>query len=282
MAGTAKIGTGSPVLWSRATSSSAVRKPRAGNYFFFEEVTDRRYPGFPIAEVEADGSSVITKHEDAGGLVSVDTVTAQLLYEIGGPAYANPDVITHFDTIQLSQEGENRVRMSGIRGTPAPQELKVAINGFGGYRNTMTLVITGLGIERKARWAEEMLFDVLGGADRFNEVDVRLLRFDKPEAPTNEEATAHLRVTVKDHDEKKVGRRFSNATMELALAGYSGFHTTTPPTGASAFGVYWPAAVPAAAVQHAVVLPEGIRTVVPRRWAGYERCVRPCAGCVDG
>ena len=124
----------------------------------------------------------------------------------------------------------------------------MAINFLGGYRNTMTLVLTGLDIEDKAAWAEQELFDILGGREQFADVDVRLLRFDRPDAPTNEQATAHLRITVKDPDPRKVGRRFSNATMELALGGYAGFHTTTPPTPESAYGVYWPALVPAAEV----------------------------------
>src|SRR5438309_1988668 len=109
-----------------------------GNYAFLDEVTDRRYPGFPIAEVAADGSSVITKHPDTGGVVSVGTVTAQLLYEIAEPAYANPDVVASFDTVALAQEGPDRVRISGTRGSPPPPTLKVALNFLGGYRNTMT------------------------------------------------------------------------------------------------------------------------------------------------
>ena len=125
----------------------------------------------------------------------------------------------------------------------------------------MTLVLTGLDIEEKAVWAEQELFAILGGRDQFADVDVRLLRFDRPDAPTNEQATAHLRITVKDPDPRKVGRRFSNATMELALGGYAGFHTTTPPTPESAYGVYWPALVPAGEVPHAAVLPDG--TTVP-------------------
>ena len=228
-----------------------------GNYSFLDEIRDRRYPGFPIAEVAADGSSVITKHPDTGGLVSPGTVTAQLLYEIAGPAYANPDVVAHFDTVTLGQEGPDRVRLSGTRGSPPPATAKVAMNFLGGYRNTMTLVLTGLDIEEKAAWAEQELFGILGGREQFADVDVRLLRFDRPDAPTNEQATAHLRITVKDPDPRKVGRRFSNATMELALGGYPGFHTTTPPGPESAYGVYWPALVPAAEVPHAVVLPDG-------------------------
>src|ERR1700729_2746227 len=131
-----------------------------GNYAFLDEIRDRRYPGFPIAEIAADGSSVITKHPDTGGLVSPGTVTAQLLYEIAGPGYANPDVVAHFDTIRLEPDGPDRVRISGTRGSPPPATAKVAINFLGGYRNTMTLVLTGLDIEEKAAWAEQELFGI--------------------------------------------------------------------------------------------------------------------------
>jgi hypothetical protein len=234
-----------------------------GNYSFIGEITDRRYPGFPIAEVAADGSAVITKHPATGGLVSVGTVTAQLLYEIAEPAYVNPDVVAHFDTARLTQQGPDRVRISGTRGSAPPATAKVAMNLIGGFRNTMTLVLTGLDIEQKAAWARQELFGVLGGEEQFDEVDVRLLRFDTPDAPSNPQATAHLRITVKDADPAKVGRRFSNATMELALGGYAGFHTTTPPTAETAFGVYWPALVPAELVEHAVVRPDGTSVAIP-------------------
>jgi hypothetical protein len=233
-----------------------------GNYAFLDEIVDRRYPGFPLAEVAADGSSVITKHPGTGGVVSVGTVTSQLLYEIGDPAYLNPDVVAHFDTVELSEEAPDRILISGTRGTPPPPTLKVALNQLGGYRNTMTLVLTGLDIEAKAAWAEELLFGLLGGRGSFAETDVRLLRFDTPDAPSNEEATAHLRITVKDGDPAKVGRRFSDATMALALGGYAGFHTTTPPTPESAYGIYWPALVPAEVVEQVVHLPDGSHRTV--------------------
>ena len=210
-----------------------------------------------MAEVAADGSSVITKHDGTGGLVSTGTVTAQLLYEIGDPAYLNPDVVAHFDTIRLTQQGPDRVALTGTKGSPPPDTLKVALNMLGGYRNTTTMVLTGLDIEQKAEHAVTLLTEVLGGTGQFGEFDVRLLRFDHPDAPSNEQATAHLRITVKDQDESKVGRAFSNAATELALAGYAGFHTTTPPAGASAFGVYWPALIPAALVTQEVHLPDG-------------------------
>ena len=90
-----------------------------------------------------------------------------------------------------------------MRGSPPPDTLKVALNDVGGFRNTMTLVLTGLDIEAKAARAEELLFEVLGGRERFADVDVRLLRFDRPDAPSNEQATAHLRITVKDPDPRQ-------------------------------------------------------------------------------
>ncbi len=155
------------------------------------------------------------------------------------------------------------MRISGTRGSPPPPDLKVALNYLGGYRNTMTLVLTGLDIEEKAAWAEQELLRHPRRPGPFAAVDVRLLRFDQPDAPTNEQATAHLRITVKDPDPRTVGRAFSGAVMELALGGYAGFHTTTPPTPESAYGVYWPALVPASVVEQNVVRPDGTRQVVP-------------------
>src|SRR6202008_4964298 len=172
--------------------------------------------------------------------------------EPGRPASLNPDVVAHFDTIRLAQAGPDRVTLTGTRGSPPPDTLKVALNMLGGYRNTTTMVLTGLDIEEKAEHAIALLTEVLGGTEQFGEFDVRLLRFDHPDAPTNEQATAPLRITVKDTDERKVGRAFSNAAVELALAGYAGCHTTAPPTAASAFGVYWPALIPAAVVTQQV------------------------------
>jgi hypothetical protein len=160
-----------------------------GNHPFLDELPDDRYPGFPLAEVAADGSCVITKQPGSGGAVTVGTVTGQLLYEIALPAYLGPDVVARFDTVGLEGDGPDRVRISGVRGEPPPDRLKVAINLPGGFRNSMTMVITGLDVERKAARAEAMLWDVLGGREQFDAVDVQLLRTDQPDAPTNAQAT---------------------------------------------------------------------------------------------
>jgi hypothetical protein len=195
--------------------------------------------------------------------VSPGTVIAQLLYEVGAPAYVNPDVVAHFDTLTVEQDGPDRVRVSGTKGSPPPRTLKVAMNYIGGYRNTMTMVLTGLNIEDKATWAVDELFDILGGQSAFDDADVQLLRYDKSDPASLVDATAHLRVTVKDRDRAKVDRAFSNAVVELAVAGYPGFHTTTPPTSASEFGVYWPTLVPAELVTHTVVHADGSSETIP-------------------
>jgi hypothetical protein len=233
-----------------------------GNYSFFTEIPRPDVPlGFPIAEVHRDGSSVITKHHDTGGLVSVGTVTAQLLYEIGGPLYPNPDVVARFDTITLEQVGDDRVLISGVRGEPAPPTTKVAINYEGGFRNKMTFVLTGLDQQAKADWVRAQLFSRLGGEDRFDAVDVVFVPGD-PDGATQEESSGRLHITVKSSDERLVGRAFSSAAVELALASYPGFFTTSPPGGASSYGVYWPALVPLDAVDHVVVAADGTRTAI--------------------
>jgi len=249
-----------------------------GNYSFFREVPGLQHPGFPIAEMHQDGSFVVTKHEGTGGLVSPGTVTAQLLYEIAGERYMNPDVVARFDTIHLEQQGPDRVLVSGVRGEPAPETTKVCINYLGGFRNTMTFVLTGLDIEEKAKLAEESLFGVLGGKDRFDEVTVKLTRSDREDPASNEEASAFLRVTVKDRDPRKVGRAFSSAVVEMALANYPGFHVTSGPSSEASYGVYWPALVPVDAIDQVVVAHDGSRIQVPPARPKASEPVAPVVG----
>ncbi|MBI2704108.1 MAG: DUF1446 domain-containing protein [Actinobacteria bacterium] len=226
-----------------------------GNYAFFEEVPGIEHLGFPIAEMHRDGSCVITKHPGTGGLVSVGTITAQLLYEIQGVQYANPDVQVWFNSIRLEQEGDDRVRVHGARGAPGPDQTKVAVNYLGGYRNSMTFVLTGLAVEQKASVAEQTLWSLTeGGKESFESVDVQLTRPDRENPATNDEALAYLRITVMDRDEQKVGRAFSNRVIEMVLASYPGLYTTTPPSSASSYGVYWPALVPSDVPRHEAVV----------------------------
>jgi hypothetical protein len=233
-----------------------------GNYsFVLDEIADPIHPGFPVAELYEDGTSVITKHTGTAGAVTVGTVTAQLLYEIAGPSYAGPDVVTRFDTIHLIEDGPDRVRVTGVTGEAPSGQIKVALNMLGGFRNRMEFVLTGLDIEAKAALAMDGLRDALPTEPAV--LEHRVVRHDKPDAATNEEAAALLRVTAKDPSAEPVGRAFSNAAVELALASYPGFTLTSPPGDATPYGVYWPALVPADEVEHVVVHPDGRHEVVP-------------------
>jgi hypothetical protein len=228
-----------------------------GNFAFFTELDSAQRPGFPIAEVHADGSAVITKHDGTGGAVTVDTVTAQLLYEIGGPGYLGPDVVSHFDTVALEQEGKDRVRVSGVRGSPPPDTLKVCLNTLGGFRNGTTFVLSGLDVEAKAQLVRSQLESAVGTEG----ITWMLARTDRADADTEETASALLHATVKTTDAERA-KAFSRAAIELALASYPGFHVTAPPSGGTPFGVYRAAHVPQKAIEHTAVLPDGSRVGV--------------------
>ncbi len=228
-----------------------------GNFSFFTEIPDLIHPGFPLAEISADGSSVITKHPGTGGRVSVDTVTAQLLYEITGARYANPDATLRIDSLELAADGEDRVRISGVRGEAPPPTLKVSLNSIGGFRNAASFILTGLDIEAKADLLQRQLEASI--AVRPTELQWTLARTDHPDADTEERASALLHCVVRDPDPAKVGRQFSAAAVELALASYPGFTTTAPPGDGQVYGLFKPGYVDAALVPHAAVLADGSR-----------------------
>lgn len=242
-----------------------------GNYAFFTELADLGRPGFPIAEIRRDGSSVITKHDGTGGAVTVDTVRAQLMYEIQGARYAGPDVTTRLDTIELEQEGADRVLISGVTGEAPPPQLKVSLNTLGGFRNEMEFVLTGLDIEAKAELAQRQLESWL--TVRPAELDWTLARLDRPDAGTEEQASALLRCVVRDPDPNKVGRAFSSVAVELALASYPGCSFTTLPGNGSPYGVYTPGFVDAAEVPHVAVLADGTRVDIAQ--ASETRALEP-------
>ena len=240
-----------------------------GNYSFFTEIADLTYPGFPWAEVAADGSTVIGKHEGTGGEVSVGTITSQLLYEIQSERYLNPDVVTRFDTIELDQVGPDRVRIHGTKGEPAPAQLKVAMNYQGGYRNQISIGLTGLDIEAKAELIERQFWNQCPyGPDDYETVVRKLLPTHKENPGTNEEAVAVYKIIVKDPDERKTGRAFSNAGTEIGLCSIPGmFGTAGGPGPGQPFGVYWPALIDSSLVPMDVVV-GGNKTVVDNTQPG--------------
>ncbi len=228
-----------------------------GNFAFFTELGDIGRPGFPIAEIRRDGSCVITKHDGTGGAVTVDTVEAQLMYEIQSARYAGPDVTTRLDTITVTQEGKDRVLISGVTGEAPPPQLKVSLNTLGGFRNEMAFILTGLDIEAKAALAQRQLEAWL--PDKPAELTWTLARLDRPDAETEEQASAILRCVVRDADPNKVGRGFSSVAVELALASYPGASFTALPGNGSPYGVFTPGFVDAHEVPHVAVLADGAR-----------------------
>jgi hypothetical protein len=232
-----------------------------GNFSGFTGLDLSRPLGFPIAEISADGAVVITKHPHTGGAVTVDTVTAQLVYEIDAPRYLNPDVVTRLDTVQLVQQDQDRVNLFGVRGEAPPATTKVAINRLGGHRNSVCFVLTGLDIEQKAAWTRRQLEAAL--TRKPAELTWELTRTDRPDPATQAEASALLRCHVKDSDPAMAGRAFTSAAVELALASYPGFHVTAPPAEATPFGVFEAAYLPQSEVPHVAVLPDGTRVHIP-------------------
>ena len=221
-----------------------------GNYSFFEEIPGIERIGFPWAEIAADGSSVIGKHDGTGGAVTLGTITSQILYEIGGPDYLGPDVIAHFDTIDLERVAADRVRISGVRGSAPTGSVKVAMNELGGYRNDLVVALTGLDVEAKAEAALAAFWHASpNDASDFASCTTTIVRREHVDPTSNEAATAELRISVKDPDERLVGRAFSNAMVETALSSIPGMYLLSGgPSAGQPYGVYRPALVPAALV----------------------------------
>jgi len=211
--------------------------------------------GFPVAEVAADGSSVITKHDGSGGAVTVDTVTAQLVYEIQTTRYLNPDVTVRLDSVQLTQDVPDRVAIRGVQGQAPPEQLKVAVNELGGFRNQVEFVLTGLDVEEKGDWVREQLTPSLHA----QEVAWSRISQPPPDADSEEGASVLLRCTVMDPQADPVGRAFTGPAVALALASYPGFTMTTPPQQPTPYGVYRPEYVDRSRVHQTVVHADGTR-----------------------
>ncbi len=241
-----------------------------GNYSFFEEVPSFHNVGYPIAEIERDGTFTVTKHPGTGGLVSTGTVTAQLLYEISAPAYLNPDVIGHFDTLKIEDVGQDRVRVSGCRGSSPPKTHKVCINQSGGFRNGMEVLLTGLDVDAKAKIFADTLFASVGGREQFDEVTEQVIHSEKENPDTNEEAFGSLRIMVKSTDQALVGRIFSAKIIELALANIPGFSSRGGGGGGGPFIVHWPALVDSAHIKEHVHLGGETHDVLPTSQLGLE------------
>ena len=241
-----------------------------GNYAFFKEVSSFDNVGYPIAEILEDGSFYVTKHPGTGGLVSKGTVTAQLLYEISSPAYKNPDVIAHFDTLKIEDIEKDKVYISGCRGSSPPKDHKVCINLAGGFRNGMEVMLTGLDIEAKAKVFEDALFKSVGGKEQFDEVSIQLHRTDKENPISNEESMASLVISVKSMNADLVGRLFSAKIIELALANIPGFFAQGGVKSSGPVIVYWPALIDSKHIKEKVYIEDKEIDILPTSQMDFE------------
>jgi Acyclic terpene utilisation family protein AtuA len=253
-----------------------------GNFSGFRTIADLTQPGFPIAEIDCDGSSVITKTADTDGAVTRDTVTAQLLYEIGDLAYLHPDVITHLDTATLADLGDDRVQIRGVRGSAPPATTKVAITGIGGWENNVVFALTGTDLDAKAALVERSVHRYIDAADGLDAVMIDRIGQAQHDPDSQNAGTELLRIAV--HGTKETaGRAFSSQMIELALSSYPGLYSLGPPQPGSAFGVYWPAVLDEAMLEHKVHHHDGTTETIARgnsqdaRQAVTPRCDPPVA-----
>lgn len=235
-----------------------------GNYSGFNRINaDLLNLGFPIAEIAYDGSSTITKHSNTGGAVTVGTVCAQLLYEIQGLDYLNPDVIVQMDSIEISQVGQDRVAISPVRGSPPPLKTKVSITALGDHSNQATFILTGLDLAAKADLLETALRQKLERREGVKRLSIERIITRNPDPETQLDCTSFVRVVVSG-TEDAVGRSFFQAMVELALANYPGLTMLGGAGRKAQFnGVYWPGLIDQNELDHRVCLPDGIEIVVP-------------------
>src|SRR2546430_4293010 len=212
--------------------------------------------GFPIAEASADGTFVITKHEGTGGRVNVPSIKEQLVYEMGDPhEYITPDCVADFTTIQLADDGPDRVRVFGIKGRPATDSLKVSISYSAGYKAVGTLVYSWPDAYLKAKAADQILrarLDRLGL--RFDQILTEYVGANATHGPLAGEpsldlAEVQLRVGVRGNDRAAI-ERFTKEIAPLILTG---------PPGVTGFAggrpkveeviAYWPALIPKSEIE---------------------------------
>ena len=229
----------------------------------WQTIPDYANIGYPIIEAEPDGTFVITKHAGTGGRVSVDSVTEQLLYELGDPhSYITPDCVADFTSIQLEQAGADRVRFSGIRGKPATPFYKVSISYSAGFKAVGTLVYAWPDAYAKASAADKILrqrLDRLGlhfDAIRTEFVGVNATHGPLAGKPSSDLAEVVLRVAVRDADSKIV-ERFTKELAPLALNGpptVTGLGSGRPKV--EEIVAYWPALLPKTCVQPEISIEE--------------------------
>ena len=179
--------------------------------------------GFPIAEVDHTGEVVIAKETNTGGIVSEDTVISQLVYEISGPLYYNSDVVAHLTDIKIKQEGDDRVRVSGIKGSAPPSTTRVGVTAHGGYQAEFHFYLAGLDIEEKCQWMEDQARHSIGEdlIKKFSLLEFQLHGTSVVDPRSLEIATVDFRIIAQTKDPEllnpNIPEGFSRCLMETIL-----------------------------------------------------------------
>jgi hypothetical protein len=231
-----------------------------GNYTDWREIPAFGAIGYPVLEVAADGSFVVTKHAGTGGAVTVRTVKEQLVYEMGDPrAYITPDVVADFGSIRLEQAGRDRVRVWGVKGRPAPSNLKVSAAYADGWKASGALIISGPEAVAKAEAFAQLFWERVGGTFEATLTEyVGASACWGPLAPKVEAPEVLLRLGVRDHDKARI-EAFSKMVPAVILSGPPGVAVTGGRPQAQEVVAYWPALVPRDLVRPALVTAAGER-----------------------
>ena len=225
-----------------------------GNFSGFAELGSPARLGFPIAEIAADGRSIITKRQGDGGAVTVDTVTAQLLYEIQGPRYLNPDVVLHVDSVQVTQDGPDRVRIDQVKGSSAPETTKVGCFHQNGWRTLFWGFATGLDHQTKIDWLRLQLQSIV---DSLSIDEFHFEPCGQPIADPKSEAegTVAIRIAAAAQSRSDVAKLLAGFSS-FGLGGIPGFHGDA--SGAPQPRVaYWPGLMRQSSLRHQAVLDDG-------------------------
>ena len=237
-----------------------------GNFTDWHLVPSFHDMGYPLVEAHADGSFVVTKHPGTGGLVSVHTVSEQLVYEMGSPRYVSPDCVARFDSIHLEQEGPDRVRVTGARGGPAPERLKVSVSFEHGYRAFGRLLVSGPMAIEKAECVADAFWHAAGGEDLYEDASTALVGFNASHPALDEEeqpSEVLLQVAVRDADRRKIDERFGVHLVPRVLATVPGITYLADQGRPRASGVvgYWPALIGRDALDVRVMIGDAERRV---------------------
>jgi Acyclic terpene utilisation family protein AtuA len=229
-----------------------------GNFTDWHLVKSYRNMGFPLVEVEPDGTFVVTKHPTTGGLVTVHTVAEQLLYEIGEPLYMSPDVVAFFMSVNLEQEGADRVRVTGAHGMPAPEKLKVSVSYQNGWRAFGRLIVSGPETLAKADRLAEAFWDSAGGREAYDEAVHQFIGWNGCHPPVVESEPGEVLVqfAVRDKDERKINTRFASQLAPPVLGTIPGISYIADQGRPRASEVvsFWPALISRSAVRQSVVI----------------------------